>query len=132
MLATSTCILQLKNPYMGYAKFRAAFVGDATSEWSVSQSDGFLKQKEATHFVVKYTPHSPGVSNAYFVIETEEVCQRNYIMVSNFILLRSCLTHSLTVLVLFHHRALSRLGKLLAAPGSMSFELHRCQFPSRF
>lgn len=64
--------IMLKNPYMGYAKFRAAFVGDATSEWSVSASDGFLKQNEATHFVVKYTPHSPGVSTAYFVIETEE------------------------------------------------------------
>lgn len=64
--------IMLKNPYMGYAKFRADFVGDAASEWSVSPSDGFLKQREATHFVVKYTPHSPGVSNAYFVIETEE------------------------------------------------------------
>jgi len=62
----------LKNPYMGYAKFRAAFVGDASNEWSVSPSDGFLKQHEATHFVLKYSPHSPGVSNAYFVVETED------------------------------------------------------------
>eukprot|EP00571_Detonula_confervacea_P009949 CAMPEP_0172304052 /NCGR_PEP_ID=MMETSP1058-20130122/5495_1 /TAXON_ID=83371 /ORGANISM="Detonula confervacea, Strain CCMP 353" /LENGTH=309 /DNA_ID=CAMNT_0013015117 /DNA_START=92 /DNA_END=1021 /DNA_ORIENTATION=+ len=64
--------IMLKNPYMGYAKFRTGFVGDASGEWSVSPSDGVLKQNEATHFVLRYTPHSPGVSNAYFVIETEE------------------------------------------------------------
>ncbi|KAL7538434.1 hypothetical protein ACHAXR_008548 [Thalassiosira sp. AJA248-18] len=56
---------------MGYAKFRAAFVGNASNEWSVSSSDSFLKQNEATHFVVKYNPHSSGVSTTYFVIETE-------------------------------------------------------------
>ena len=59
---------------MGYAKFRAVFVGDASNEWSVSPSDGFLKQNEATHFVVRYTPHNSGVSNSYFVIETEVSC----------------------------------------------------------
>ena len=56
---------------MGYAKFRTGFVGDSTSEWSVTPSDGFLEQHEATHFVLRYTPHSLGVSNAHFVIETE-------------------------------------------------------------
>jgi hypothetical protein len=62
----------LKNPFMGYAKFRAAFVGDESSEWSVSPSDGFIKQSEDTHFIVRYRPHSPGVSNAHLVIETED------------------------------------------------------------
>jgi hypothetical protein len=56
---------------MGYAKFRAGFVGDASNEWSVTASDSFLKQNEATHIVVRYSPHSPGVSNAYLVIEAE-------------------------------------------------------------
>lgn len=64
--------IMLKNPYMGYAKFRAAFDGDVSNEWSVTPSDGFLKQHEATHFVVRYNPHSPGTSSAYLVIETEE------------------------------------------------------------
>ena len=64
-------VQQLQNPFMGYAKFRAAFFGDSSNEWSVTPSDGFLKQNEATHFVVRYNPHSPGVSNVYFVIETE-------------------------------------------------------------
>jgi hypothetical protein len=70
---------QLKNPYMGYAKFRAGFDGDASNEWSVTASDDFLKQNEATHFVVRYNPHSPGVSNASLVIEAE-VSQKSYTM----------------------------------------------------
>lgn len=36
--------------------------------------DSFLKQNEANRFVVRYTPHSSGVSNAYFVIKTEVSC----------------------------------------------------------
>lgn len=64
--------IMLKNPYMGYAKFRAAFVGGTSNEWSVTPNDRFLKQHEATHFVVRYNPHSPGVANSYLVIETED------------------------------------------------------------
>jgi hypothetical protein len=56
---------------MGFAKFRAGFVGDASNEWSVTSSDNFLKQNEATHFVVRYSPHSPGVSNTSLVVEAE-------------------------------------------------------------
>ncbi len=56
---------------MGWAKFRAGFVGDVSNEWSVSANDGFLKSHEETTFVVRYAPHGPGVSNAYFVVETE-------------------------------------------------------------
>lgn len=62
---------QMKNLYMGWAKFRASFVGDNFNEWSVSYNDSFLKSHEDTHFVLRYTPHRPGVSNAYFVVETE-------------------------------------------------------------
>ena len=58
---------------MGFAKFRAGFVGDESNEWSVTPSDGFLKQNEATHFVVRYSPHSHGSSTAYFVVETEDL-----------------------------------------------------------
>ncbi len=60
---------------MGYAQFRAGFAGDASNEWSVSASDTFLKQNEDTHIVVRYNPHSPGVSNAFLVIEAEVRCQ---------------------------------------------------------
>jgi len=62
----------VNNPFMGFARFRAGFVGDASNEWSVTPSDDFLKQNEATHFVVRYNPHGPGVSNASLVIETED------------------------------------------------------------
>jgi len=64
--------IMLKNQYMGYAKFRAAFVGGTSNEWSVTPNDRFLKQNEATHFVVRYNPHSPGVSTSHLVIETED------------------------------------------------------------
>ena len=67
--------LSVKNTYMGFAKFRAAFVGDDSNEWSVTPNDGFLKQNEATHFIVRYNPHRPGASNAYLVIETEDFKQ---------------------------------------------------------
>jgi len=64
--------LLVKNPYMGFAKFRATFVGDDNNEWSVTPNDGFLKSSEETQFIVRYTPHSSGVSRAFFVIETED------------------------------------------------------------
>jgi hypothetical protein len=67
---------------MGYAKFRAGFVGDSSNEWSVTASDSFLKQNEATNIVVRYNPHSPGVSNAFLVIEAE-VSQRSYTELPN-------------------------------------------------
>ena len=38
--------------------------------------DGFAKQNEATHFVVRYTLHIPGVSTPFLRIETE-VGQKN-------------------------------------------------------
>lgn len=64
--------IMLKNPYIGFARFRAAFAGEACSEWSVIPSDGYLKQKEETHFAVTFKPQNPGVSVGYLVIETED------------------------------------------------------------
>ena len=56
---------------MGFAQFRASFVGPASNEWSVTPDDGYLKQHEETQFIVRYAPRSSGVHNAYLVIETE-------------------------------------------------------------
>lgn len=64
--------IALKNPYMGFAKFRCGFVGDAAVEWTVTPCDGYLKQNEPTHFVVSYRPKHPGVSTGHLVIETED------------------------------------------------------------
>ena len=69
---------------MGWAKFRAGFIGDDSNQWSVSANDSFLKSHEETNFVLRYTPHRPGVSNAYFVIETE-VRHTNYDVVALFV-----------------------------------------------
>ena len=67
----SVDLTQLKNPYMGFAKFRAAFVEDASNNWHVTPSDGILKQNEDTHFAVTFRPKHPGVSSGYLVIETQ-------------------------------------------------------------
>jgi hypothetical protein len=64
--------IMLKNEYMGFAKFRAGFVGNESNEWSVAPSDGYLKQSEPTNFLLTYNPHSHGSSTAYFVVETED------------------------------------------------------------
>lgn len=64
--------IAVKNPYIGFAKFRAGFVGDAAAEWSVTPNDGFLKQSEPTNFVVSYRPQNPGIVHGHLVIETED------------------------------------------------------------
>jgi hypothetical protein len=97
---------------MGWAKFRAGFVGDDSNEWSVSASDSFLKSHEETNFVVRYTPNNPGVSNAYFIIETE-VRQMILDLISLYLL--SCLNSG----VYFHRRTSPRRGRLLVALENM-------------
>lgn len=68
---------------MGFAKFRAGFVGDACNDWSVTPNDGFLKQNEETYFAVSFAPRNPGTSAGFFVIETE-VSQLTFITLSGF------------------------------------------------
>lgn len=64
--------ITVTNPYMGFAKFRSYFIGDAAAEWTATPSDGYLKQNEATKFVISYRPQNPGVVYGHFVIETED------------------------------------------------------------
>jgi hypothetical protein len=73
-MLTSICYLltQLKNPYMGFAEFRASFIGDTNNDWFVTPSDGVLKQHEDTHFAVTFRPTNHGVASGYLVIETED------------------------------------------------------------
>ncbi|KAL7485431.1 hypothetical protein ACHAW6_011030 [Cyclotella cf. meneghiniana] len=68
----ATYDLMLRNPFMGFADFRAAFTSDTPMDWSVEPAQGALKQKEDTHFVVKFKPQGPGVTQGYLVIETED------------------------------------------------------------
>ena len=62
----------LKNPYMGFADFRASFTPETSSEWIVQPSEGSLMQREATTFSIKFKPGSIGVSEGFLVIETED------------------------------------------------------------
>ncbi|KAL3791149.1 hypothetical protein HJC23_000569 [Cyclotella cryptica] len=68
----ATYDLMLRNPFMGFADFRAAFTSDTPMDWSVEPTQGSLKQKEDTHFVVKFKPQGPGGTQGYLVIETED------------------------------------------------------------
>ena len=69
---TATYELMVKNIYMGFAPYRAAFVDDDANEWSVTPNDGVLKSSADTQFIIRYTPQNNGVSRAHFVIETED------------------------------------------------------------
>eukprot|EP00558_Chaetoceros_sp_UNC1202_P009279 CAMPEP_0197240666 /NCGR_PEP_ID=MMETSP1429-20130617/6888_1 /TAXON_ID=49237 /ORGANISM="Chaetoceros sp., Strain UNC1202" /LENGTH=307 /DNA_ID=CAMNT_0042700349 /DNA_START=47 /DNA_END=970 /DNA_ORIENTATION=- len=63
--------INLKNPYMGFADFRAALTGTSAA-WSITPAEGSLTQKEATTFQLKFRPDTIGVSEGYLVIETED------------------------------------------------------------
>lgn len=57
---------------MGFADFRAAFTSDSPPDFSVTPSEGSLKQREDTSFVVKFKAQRPGLAEGYLVIETED------------------------------------------------------------
>merc|ERR1711982_62901 len=61
--------LYLRNPYMGFADFRAAFTADTPLDWTIEPVEGSLKQREDTHFTVKFKPQGPGTVQGYLVIE---------------------------------------------------------------
>jgi len=63
--------LPVKNEFMGFADFRAAFTSDSSPDFKVEPREGALS-KDATNFIVKFKPNSLGVSEAHLVIETED------------------------------------------------------------
>lgn len=64
--------LFLRNPFMGFSDFRAAFTSNTPMDWSVEPNEGSLKQREDTHFIVKFKPQGPGLIQGYLVVETED------------------------------------------------------------
>lgn len=62
----------LKNEYMGFADFRAAFTPDTPAEWTVEPASGSLS-KEPVNFLVKFRPQNPGTLEGYLVIQTEDM-----------------------------------------------------------
>jgi len=63
---------ELKNDFIGFADFRAAFTADTTpGDWRVKPKEGALKSSETTTFIVGFKPQSPGTSQATLVIDTE-------------------------------------------------------------
>lgn len=62
----------MKNPYMGFADFRAAFTPDTPMDWSIEPNEGSLMQREDTQFTVKFRPEGTGLIQGYLVIQTED------------------------------------------------------------
>lgn len=62
----------LKNPYMGFADFRAAFTAESPVEFTVTPTEGSLRQRENTMFTVKFKAQQPGIVEGYLVVETED------------------------------------------------------------
>ncbi len=62
----------LKNPYMGFADFRASFSPDTNKGWTVTPTEGSLTQREETQFTVRFRPEFIGLSEGYLIIETED------------------------------------------------------------
>jgi len=72
MNRVNTFEIPLKNPYMGFSDFRAAFTSDTSAEWTITPQEGSISKKEETLFIVKYKPQNPGSTDGYLVIETED------------------------------------------------------------
>lgn len=70
MNSVATFTIPLKNPFMGFADFRAAFAG-ASWDWTIEPQEGSLT-KTPIDFVVKFKPSNPGYQEGYLVIETED------------------------------------------------------------
>jgi hypothetical protein len=64
--------IAVKNEYMGFADFRAAFTPDSGLGFSVDPPEGSISKKEATIFTVRFQPQAPGITEGMLVIETED------------------------------------------------------------
>lgn len=61
----------VKNEYMGFADFRAAFTADTPPFWTIEPTEGSL-DKKGTDFILRFRPSTPSVVEGYLVIETED------------------------------------------------------------
>jgi len=65
---------KIKNEFMGFADFRAAFTADSNqNDWKVVPTEGALQSSKETEFIVRFRPNSPGISKATLVIDTEDM-----------------------------------------------------------
>jgi len=65
--------LELRNEYMGFADFRAAFTTDMNrSDWTITPKEGSLSSRDVTSFVLRFKPSNPGIFEGHLVIETED------------------------------------------------------------
>ena len=71
--AASVYEFSLKNEFMGFADFRAAFTPETnTADWTITPKEGSMSSKEATNFILKFKPNNPGIFEGHLVVETED------------------------------------------------------------
>jgi hypothetical protein len=63
--------MAIKNEYMGFADFRAAFTSETPMDFHVEPTEGALS-KEPINFLVRFRPQNPGMAEGHLVIETED------------------------------------------------------------
>lgn len=61
----------MKNPFMGFADFRAAFTSNTPMAWTVEPNEGNLG-KSPQEFIIRFSPENPGVTEGLLVIQTED------------------------------------------------------------
>ncbi|GMH71631.1 hypothetical protein TL16_g05705, partial [Triparma laevis f. inornata] len=57
---------------MGFADFRAALSSDTSLEWTIEPEEGAISKSEETEFILRFKPSTPGVSEGYLIVETED------------------------------------------------------------
>jgi hypothetical protein len=64
---------ELKNEFMGFADFRAAFTPETNrADWTITPKEGSLSSRDMTSFVLRFKPSNPGIFEGHLVIETED------------------------------------------------------------
>jgi len=66
-------VISVKNPFMGFADFRAAFTPSTSRAFSLTPKEGALQSSTATEFNIGFRPDGPGICEGYFVLQTEDL-----------------------------------------------------------
>jgi len=66
-------VISVKNPFMGFADFRAAFTPSTSKAFSLTPKEGALQSSTATEFNIGFRPEVSGICEAYLVLQTEDL-----------------------------------------------------------
>ena len=63
---------KLRNSFMGFSDFRAAFTADSGADFKVEPAEGSISGRTDTDFKVSFRPSNPGVVEGFLVIDTDD------------------------------------------------------------